>query len=112
VDASLPGLGTGWWGDVKRTPIRAVSAKRRAENRVRRAAELALYEASPFCALCGKSGIELHGHERLGRAQGGDPTKPDVLLCNSCNTLCEDQPRIAALNGWKISRKWSPGGAA
>jgi hypothetical protein len=97
---------------VKRTQLRAVSAKRRADNRVRRAAELALYEAEPWCAMCGRGNVELHGHELLGRAQGGDPTKPDVLLCNRCNELCESEPRIAALNGWKISRKWSPDGAA
>jgi hypothetical protein len=93
---------------MKRTALRPMSRKRRALNVTRRAAELALYEAAPYCAICGRSGIPLAGHERLGRAQGGDPSKPDVLLCGPCNTLCEDQPRIAALNGWKISKKWTP----
>jgi hypothetical protein len=97
---------------MRRTPIRAVSAKRRADNRVRRAAELALYDAAPFCALCGKAGVELHGHERLGRAQGGNPAEPDMLLCNPCNGWIEDNPRDAALAGLKVNRKWSPGGAA
>jgi len=97
---------------VKRSPIRAISSRRRALNVRRRAAELALYDDAPFCAMCGHGGVELHGHERLGRAQGGDPAVPDMLLCNRCNTWLEDHPRDAALAGLKISRKWTPGGVA
>jgi hypothetical protein len=86
--------------------MRAVSLRRQRENRIRRKAEAALYEAAPWCARCGKTGVELHGHERLGRAQGGDPTDPDCLLCNDCNRWCEDFPVAAAACGWKVSRKW------
>jgi hypothetical protein len=71
----------------------------------RRKAERALYEAAPWCARCCRTDVELHGHERLGRAQGGNPNRPDCLLCNRCNTWCEDQPILAALTGWKVSRK-------
>jgi hypothetical protein len=94
---------------VKRgKPLRPVSAARRALNRRRRGAEAALYEAAPWCALCGRTDVELHGHERLSRAQGGDPAVPDMLLCNGCNTYLEDHPRDAALAGLKISKKWAP----
>ncbi len=87
--------------------MRAVSVKRARLNRERRKAEAVLYDAAPWCAKCGATGVELHGHERLGRAQGGNPADPDDLLCNDCNTWCEDNPREAAESGWKISRKWS-----
>lgn len=92
--------------------MRSVSRKRARDNRQRRAAELALYEAAPWCAMCGKAGVELHGHERLGRAQGGDPTQPDCLLCNPCNEWCESNPREAAESGWKISKKYGRGVAS
>jgi len=93
---------------VKRSPLRAMSARRRALNVRRRAAELALYDDAPFCAMCGHSDVPLSGHERLGRAQGGNPAEPDMLCCDVCNGWIEDNPRVAALNGWKISKKWAP----
>lgn len=86
--------------------MRAVSKKRARLNRVRRGAVAALYESAPWCGRCGRSDVALAGHERLGRAQGGNPAEPDVLLCDPCNTWCEDNPREAAETGWKISRKW------
>ncbi len=85
--------------------MRAVSAKRARANRVRKEAERVLFELDPYCARCG-SGYELHGHERLGRSQGGDPAKPDCLACNLCNTRFEDFPELAAWEGWKISKKY------
>lgn len=97
---------------MKRTAIRPMSSRRRALNVRRRKAEQALYDAAPWCAMCGKTGTELHGHERLGRAQGGDQANPDVLLCDRCNSWCEDNPRAAALAGWKVSRKWQPSDGA
>jgi hypothetical protein len=86
--------------------VRATSLKRARLNRVRREAVAALYDAAPYCARCGRSDVPLAGHERLGRAQGGNPAQPDCLLCHRCNTWCEDNPREAAEAGWKISRKW------
>lgn len=85
--------------------MRAVSKKRDRLNRVRRGAERALYDAMPWCARCCRVGVNLSGHERLGRAQGGDPANPDCLLCDLCQVWCEDRPELAALSGWKISRK-------
>jgi hypothetical protein len=86
--------------------MRALSRKRARAERIRQHAVAALYAAAPFCARCGRGDVPLAGHERLGRAQGGDPTKPDCLLCHVCNTWCEDYPREAAETGWKLSKKW------
>lgn len=91
---------------VARTPLRAVSLRRQRENAERRKVVAAMYEARPWCARCGRTDVALAGHEKLGRAQGGDPTKPDVLLCDECNGWCEDHPLEAAAAGWKISRKY------
>lgn len=49
--------------------------------------------------------MPVSGHERLGRAQGGDILAPDCLLDDLCNGWCEDNPIIAAWTGWKISSK-------
>lgn len=92
-------------------PLRAQSKKRQRENRLRVQAEVLLAEISvaQFGAVCcARCGLvkPVNGHEKLGRAQGGDPTRPDVLLCRECNTWCEDQPREAAATGWKVSRKY------
>lgn len=84
-----------------------MSRKRKGENRQRAKAERELGRVGGcgVCARCGQYGY-VNGHERLGRSQGGDPTRPDCLLCVPCNTWCEDNPRAAAEQGWKISRKW------
>lgn len=86
--------------------MRAVSKQRAALNRgPRREAVAALYAVQPYCLRCGRADVELAGHERLGRAQGGNPAEPDCLLCARCNTLAEDCPVAAAFDGWKVSRK-------
>lgn len=86
--------------------MRAVSKKRAKDAPVRAAAEIALGwdNGVGTCARCGLWGY-VNGHERLSRAQGGDPTNPDCLLCPECNTYCEDFPPAAAYNGWKVSKK-------
>lgn len=91
---------------LRRTPLKQVSARRQAENKVRRQVVAAMYAAQPWCGRCGRTDVALAGHEKLGRAQGGDPTRPDILLCDFCNTWCEDFPVEAAAAGWKISRKY------
>lgn len=83
--------------------MRAVSIKRQRLNRVRKLAEAVLFDASPWCARCGRP-IEVHGHETVGRGVGGDPSKPDVMLCNVCNTWAEDNPTLAQQMGWKAPR--------
>lgn len=87
------------------SPLRKVSARRQQQAASRRATEAALTAIRPGCWMCGRQDVEVHGHEILGRAQGGDPTKPDAMLCNPCNEMCEFQPILAAWYGWKTSRK-------
>jgi hypothetical protein len=87
--------------------MRHQTPKKARGNAARRLAEAELGredDGNGTCARCGVWG-PVNGHERLSRAQGGDPTKPDCLLCVPCNTWCEDEPALAAWVGWKISRK-------
>jgi len=81
--------------------VRYRSRKREAVYRERRVNEQALYDLTPFCARCGRTNLPLSGHELVNRGRGGDPAKPDMLLCDLCNTWCEDNPREAAEQGWK-----------
>lgn len=88
-------------------PISKVSAKRRVDNAHRAVVVSAMRKATMGrCARCGRDTEPIHGHERVGRAQGGDILQPDCLLCTVCNGWCEDEPRLAAWTGWKVSSKW------
>lgn len=92
---------------LRRTPLAPVSAKRRADNGLRRVVVSAMrLAASGRCARCGRRDLIVHGHERIARAHGGDILRPDCLLCNPCNTAIEDAPRLACWQGWKVSPKW------
>lgn len=93
---------------LRRTRLRPVSAQRRSEQPARKAAEAVLFELRPWCWKCGRADVELHGHEITGRAQGGDPTDPDCLLCNPCNSWAEHKNLDAIWLGWKVSRKPHP----
>lgn len=93
-------------------PLSPVSRKRMVLNAQRKIVVSAMVEAvAGRCARCHRDDGPVHGHERLGRAQGGDILTPDCLLCPECNTWCEDQPIVAAFTGWKISGKHSHDGA-
>lgn len=87
-------------------PLPAQSARAKAVRAPRAAAEQELGRANGIgvCARCLRTAY-VNGHERTGRAQGGNPAKPDCLLCTLCNGWAEDWPREAAFDGWKISRK-------
>ena len=87
-----------------RSRMRPVSEKRAKEGAARTRAVRRLRALGDRCARC-YSPYRLSGHERRGRAQGGDPTQPDCLLCSVCQTWCEDNPIEAAALGWKLSRK-------
>lgn len=89
--------------------MRAVSKKRAAINRRRRVLMDHLRETQDWCSKCGHTGVELNGHELLSRAQGGSILDLDniILVCNPCNEWFEDNPREAAEQGWKLSKKWS-----
>lgn len=91
---------------LRRTPLNPVSVKRMRDNTQRQITVSAMREAvAGRCARCHRSDVPVHGHERLGRAQGGDILEPDCVLCNDCNGWCEDHPVEAAFTGWKISGK-------
>lgn len=88
--------------------LRPVSDRRRRQDRERAKAVKELRERGDCCARCGRpGGVGItDGHEKLARSQGGDPTRPDMLLCRAvCNTWAEDHPALAAWQGWKTSRK-------
>jgi hypothetical protein len=92
---------------LRRTPINPVSRKRVQDNRQRTIVVNAMrLAAEGRCARCGRADVVVHGHERLGRSQGGNPVAPDCLLDNFCNEWCESHPQIAAWTGWKVSSKW------
>lgn len=88
-----------------RTAIAPVSTKRLKANRQRTVVVSAMRLAEDGrCARC-SSRYKVFGHERLGRAHGGDILAPEALLCNVCNGWCEDNPIAAAWDGWKVSTK-------
>ena len=92
---------------LRRTPLARESAKRKRDNAQRTVVVSAMRAAAAgTCARCGRVDWPVYGHERLARAQGGSMLAPDCLLCNVCNTWCEDAPREAAWTGWKLSSKW------
>ena len=93
---------------LRRGSLRAVSPSRRKDAPTRRTAEAELFALRPWCWKCGRNDVRLSGHELIGRSQGGDPTKPDCLLCAGCNGWAEDNPIDAVWLGWKISRKPHP----
>lgn len=89
-----------------RSRMRPISAKRAREGVQRTRVQQAMRAGASWCARCGRTGVDLFGHERLARSQGGNWLEPDCLLCNDCNGWCEDNPQVAAWTGWKISSKW------
>jgi len=84
--------------------MRPVSKKRARLNGVRRKAVAALHGAAPWCARCGRSDAPLDAHEFLRRSQGGDPSRPDVLICRTCHDWIGANPSQAVADGWA---KWS-----
>ena len=70
-----------------RTPLKPVSAKRVAQNRVRRAMVAALYPERPHCARPGCPRMADDLHEPLTRGRGGSITDPgnQKPLCRPCH---------------------------
>lgn len=106
----------------RRTPIRPVSGKRRAENRQRRAMVAELYGGErPLCAVwllrqpewCTRWADD--AHEPLSRARGGSITDPEnsAPLCRACHTLITDEEPDWAYEAKLLIHSWdAPGGAA
>ena len=73
--------------------IRAVSKKRAAENRRRRALIARMQEdGRPSCVNCGAPAEDLH--ELLSRARGGSISDPAncVPICRPCHTYATEHP--------------------
>ena len=92
---------------LRRTPLAPVSQQRRRDNAKRTVVVSAMrMHAEGRCARCSRNDLDVHGHERLRRAKGGDIVHPDCLLCNPCNEWAANNDRIAAWTGWTITPKW------
>ena len=74
-------------GLLRRTPLRAVSAARAAENRLRRVIVGQLFPERPVCERPGCGHWADDVHEPLTRARGGSIVDPDnmIALCRACH---------------------------
>ena len=84
--------------------MRAVSAKRQAENRVRRRNVLAAFGTDPVCFVgCGRAADD--AHELLSRARGGSITDVSGIrpVCRECHNRITTEPAWAAANGYALS---------
>lgn len=95
---------------MRRSRIKPVSAKKRAQGKDRRRCIEAVRERSKgFCEAgcspaCSKYGE--HVHERLRRAQGGSITDADNCLhvCSACHRYIHERPAEAYALGLLIRR--------
>ena len=95
-------------GSVKRTPLKAVSDKRKKENR-ERAKVLQFRRQWNHCeAQCcdGCTDRPTDGHEILTRARGGSITDTTniLMVCRPCHTWITDNPQEANRFGFTIPR--------
>lgn len=95
---------------MKRSPIRKISRKRAAQNRVR--ARLRLEMVGKPCEAqlegCAYTGTE--HHEPGKRSQGADPTDPAqmVWVCRICHDHIHRNVAESVRNGWLLSKKELP----
>jgi len=97
---------------MKRTPLRARSAKQARIDRLRKKLRDELFELYPLCQRCGER-PPMHLHELLRRGQGGSPTDIAnvVAICAQCHDEAHRYPEQARQDGWLTFRK-DLGGAA
>ena len=88
---------------MKRSPIRAVSKKRQAEQRKRTKMLRETFGRTPSCRRCGRLADD--AHEVLSRARGGSITDPEniVPLCRPCHDEITSHPEWATEQGWMAS---------
>lgn len=81
-------------GLVRYAPLRAVSAARAAENRLRRKIVDQLFPERPVCFRPGCYQWADDVHEPLTRARGGSIVDPDNMcpLCRTCHGLVTFAP--------------------
>lgn len=99
------GLKQGTGIAARRTSLRPVSDKRRAENRQRRAMVAALYSERPMCGRPGCARYADDLHEPLTRARGGSIVDPDnqVPLCREDHDIVTFRPESEL--GWAYEAK-------
>jgi hypothetical protein len=93
---------------LRRVALAQQSKRRIKDGPVRAAAERELGRVAleGECARCGRFGY-VNGHERVRRSQGGDPRRPDCLLCPVCNDWAANgSPMYAAWDGWTVTPKY------
>lgn len=95
------------------TPLRRVSKKRAAENRLRSKVAHATFGETPMCARPGCTRPARDCHEPLTRARGGSITDPEnmVPLCGPCHTEIQLGPAWAYELGL-MRHSWDGGDAA
>jgi 5-methylcytosine-specific restriction endonuclease McrA len=97
---------------MKRTALRARSAKQAKIDRLRKKIRTELFELHPLCQRCGER-PPMHLHELLRRGQSGSPTDIAniVALCAECHRDAHLHPTRAREEGWLIFRKDVDGAA-
>lgn len=85
---------------TRQRPLRPMSTKRRADNRVRRATMLAVFGEAPECARCGKPADD--AHEPGLRSRGADPKDPKQVIpvCRACHDWIHANPKAATRAGF------------
>jgi hypothetical protein len=113
-----PGEPWGRRAAARRKPLRAVSARRQAENRKRRKLAAELYQERPRCSVPWCPDLADDIHEILSRARsGGIITDPGlwVPLCRRCHDLITFTPESEL--GWAyeagvLRHSWDAAGGA
>lgn len=97
---------------MKRTPIRAKSARQARIDRLRAKIRREFTDEDPMCRRC-RVRPGAHLHERLMRSQGGSAVDKSIMtwICEQCHDWCHRNPREARDTGWLTFRK-DLGGAA
>lgn len=91
----------------KRRPLPPKSAKRIAEDEIRRGARAEYLALQQWCEMCGRPWGPYNQpeiHERLSRARGGSITNPNnfVALCHEDHALITREPAWAEAEGWAL----------
>jgi hypothetical protein len=98
---------------LARTPLKAVSDKRKAANRLRRKVVNALFPERPRCAVPNCVRLADDVHEPLTRGRGGSITSADNMapLCRPHHTQITDEQPAWAYELGLLVHSW-PGDAA
>lgn len=101
-------------GLARVTPLRPVSANRRADNRERRRVVFAIFGDAPVCAVPGCGRLADDVHEPVTRARGGSILSADNMapLCRPHHTEISDLQPEWAYEAGLLRHSWDGGDAA